>query len=257
MSDKVFGICMCRDAEDIIGYIVEHMISEVDHVIVADNLSIDNTRPILEKFGSKITLLEDNDPAYRQSEKMTYLSQVASKCGAQWVVPFDADEWWYSDQGRIADVIKDYNYCINVAPMYDHVPTGVDSNDPNPMKRIGWRRNNLTPLHKIACRVTPDLTIEMGNHNASYTTHLPTYGTGFLEIRHYPYRSAEQFVDKAIVGALALDLTDLPYEMGQHWRDYAKIADTQGPEALKEVFRQWFWSSDPTQEGLIFDPVIP
>lgn len=254
---KVFGICMCRDAEDIIGYIVEHMIAEVDHVIVADNLSQDKTREILESFGSSITLLEDNNPAYEQSIKMTNLAMVAKKLGAEWVVPFDADEWWYSEQGRLADVIRDNNYCINIAPLLDHVPTGVDSADPNPMKRIGWRRANKTPLHKVACRVTNDLTIEMGNHNATYTIHKPTYGRGLLEVRHYPYRSAEQFVDKAVVGAMALEMTDLPYEMGEHWRSYAQIAKDSGPDALKDVFRKWFWSANPAQEGLVFDPIIP
>ncbi len=255
---KVFGICMCRDAEDIIGYIVEHMIEQVDHVVVADNLSIDKTREILEKFGSKITLVEDNDPAYRQSEKMTSLAHLARRLGAEWVVPFDADEWWYSDQGRLADVIRDNNYCIYVAPLFDHVPTGVDSDDPNPMKRISYRRSSFSPLHKVAVRVKDDLTIAMGNHNASYALHMPTYGEGLIQIRHYPYRSAEQFVDKAVVGAMALDLTDLPYAMGQHWRDYAHIAETQGAEALMEVFRTWFWENDPNENSdLIFDPVIP
>lgn len=254
---QVFGICMCRDAEDIIGYIVEHMIAEVDHVIVADNLSIDQTRLILNEFGSKITLLEDNDPAYRQSEKMTHLATVAKKLGAEWVVPFDADEWWYSDHGRIADVIKENNYCINVAPLHDHVPTGVDSDDPNPMRRIGWRRSYVNPLHKVACRVTDDLIIEMGNHNATYKTHFPTYGLGLLKVRHYPYRTPEQFVDKAVVGAMALEMTDLPYEMGEHWRSYAQIAKDSGPDALKDVFRKWFYSSDPQKEGLVFDPIVP
>lgn len=255
--DKVFGICMVRDAEDIIGYIVEHMIEEVDRVIVADNLSQDKTRSILDKFGSQITLVEDNEPAYRQSEKMTALAMLAKKLGAEWVVPFDADEWWYSPHGRMADIIRDNNFCINVAPMYDHVPTGVDGTDDNPMKRIAYRRSEVNPLHKVACRVTGDLTIEMGNHNATYATHMPTYVDTLLEVRHYPYRNAEQFVDKAVVGALALDLTDLPFETGQHWRQYAEIAKTQGDEALKDVFRKWFWTSDPVKEGLVFDPIIP
>lgn len=259
---SVFGICMCRDAEDIIGYIVEHMIEEVDYIIVADNLSQDNTRSILDSFGTQISVVEDNDPAYRQSEKMTALAHLARKMDVishnsdtTWVVPFDADEWWYSEQGRLADVIRDNNYCINVAPLLDHVPTAVDGTDPNPMKRIGWRRANKTPLHKVACRVTDDLTIEMGNHNATYTKHKPTYGEGILEVRHYPYRSAEQFVDKAVVGAMALEMTDLPYSMGEHWRSYAQIAKDSGADALKDVFRKWFWSANPEEEGLVYDPI--
>lgn len=261
---SVFGICMVRDAEDIIGYIVEHMIEEVDYLVIADNLSQDNTRKILDSFGTKITVVDDNDPAYRQSEKMTALAHLARKMDVisqnsdnTFVVPFDADEWWYSERGRLADVIRDNNYCVNVAPMYDHVPTAFDDKDPNPMRRIAWRRNYHNPLHKVACRVTDDLTIEMGNHNATYKTHMPTYSNGLINIRHYPYRTPEQFVDKAVVGAMALELTDLPYQMGQHWRDYAKIAEAQGPEALHDVFRQWFWSSDPGQEGLVFDPIVP
>lgn len=254
---QVFGICMCRDAEDIIGYIVEHMISEVDHVIVADNLSTDGTRAILQKFGNKITLLEDNDPAYRQSEKMTYLANVAKKLGAEWVVPFDADEWWFSEQGRLADVIRDNNFCINAAPLTDHVPTAVDSDDPNPMKRLAYRRAEPSPLHKVAVRCMPDLVIEMGNHNATYKIHRPTYGFNLLQIRHYPYRTPEQFVDKAVTGAAGLALTDLPYHQGEHWRKYAEIAENSGVDALKAVFTEWFWSSEPERDGLIFDPIVP
>lgn len=249
---------MVRDAEDIIGYIVEHMVEQVDQVIVADNLSQDKTRQILESFGSKITLVEDNDPAYRQSEKMTDLALLAGRLGAEWVVPFDADEWWYSDQGRLADVIRDNNYCIYVAQMFDHYPTGVDSDDPNPMKRIAWRNPGPNPLHKVACRITNGMIIEMGNHNVTYRDHLPTYGTDLIKVRHYPYRSAKQFVDKAVVGAMALDLTDLPFETGQHWRQYAQIARDHGDAELENVFREHFWRHDPALSGdLILDPIIP
>lgn len=258
---QVFGICMVKNAEDIIGYVVQHMVEQVDHVIVADNLSTDDTRNVLNDVQwlnpSNVTILDDNDPAYRQSEKMTELAMLAGRLGAEWVVPFDADEWWFSPHGRIRDVIVKHNFCINVAPMYDHVPTGVDGDDPNPMRRIAWRRSDKTPLHKVACRVKPDLTIEMGNHNATYTQHLPTYNSDLLEVRHFPYRTPEQFVEKAVLGAVALELTDLPYEMGQHWRDYARIAETEGTEALKDVFRKWFYAVDPSEKGLIFDPVVP
>ena len=254
--NKVFGICMVRNADDIIGYIVEHMVSEVDHVIVADNLSTDNTRTILEKFGNSISLLEDNDPAYRQSEKMTELAMVAQRLGAAWVVPFDADEWWYSKHGRLADVIKDNGFDVYGASMYDHRPTGVDSVDPNPMKRLSWRCAEHAPMQKVVCRVAEDMVIHMGNHGVSYHGRFPTRNDNLVEIRHYPYRTAEQFVDKAVVGAMALDLTDLPYWQGQHWRDYAGIAKSEGPEALKSVFREHFWSCDPLEDGFVFDPIV-
>lgn len=39
------AVTMVKNEQDIVGPIVEHMISQVDHVIVADNLSTDNTRP--------------------------------------------------------------------------------------------------------------------------------------------------------------------------------------------------------------------
>ena len=66
----VFGVCMVRDADDIIGPVVQHMMGQVDHVIIADNLSVDGTRDILDSFTGNITVIDDNDPAYRQSEKL-------------------------------------------------------------------------------------------------------------------------------------------------------------------------------------------
>jgi hypothetical protein len=40
----VVAVSMVRDEEDIVGATVAHMRSQVDHVIVADNLSTDRTR---------------------------------------------------------------------------------------------------------------------------------------------------------------------------------------------------------------------
>lgn len=249
---------MVRNADDIIGPVVSHMIEQVDHVIIADNLSTDNTREVLEGFGSKITLLEDNDPAYRQSEKMTELAGVAKRRGAQYVVPFDADEWWYSMYGTLSSVIMNSPATINVAPMYDHVPTCLDDlTIDDPIARIQWRRSDKTPLHKVACEVTDDLIIEMGNHNATYAHDVTYDDHSLLEVRHFPYRNADQFVAKAVVGAMALEMTDLPYENGQHWRDYARIYETQGIDALKQVFLDWFYSNDPHSDNtLIHDPII-
>ena len=257
----IFGICMAKNEEDVIGPVVRHMLEEVDHVIVADNLSMDTTFVQLQSIKSpNFTLLVDDDPAYKQSEKMTHMAMVARNMGATKVIPFDADEWWRSKHGRLADVLADSPADIHIAPMYNHVMTWASAypliiNDNLP-RTIPWRFPQKNKLHKVACRTSDSLVIAMGNHDAQYRNSAARYDNeDLIEVRHFPYRSAEQFVRKAINGSLALSLTDLPYTMGQHWRDYAALAEANGEDALKEVFYEYFYSYTPEKDGLVYDPV--
>ena len=245
---------MVRDEDDIVGATVAHMCGQVDAVIVADNLSSDGTRAILDAL--PVTVVDDLEPGYYQSQKMTALALRARlEFGAEWVVPFDADEWWFSLQGRIADVLDGLapSWAIATAELYDHVPTAADPAEGSPVERIGWRRTTPAPLPKVACRTGADLVIHQGNHGAGYDAPAPVIG-GLLQVRHFPYRSAEQFVRKARNGAAAYAATDLDEDTGRHWREYGRLADAHGDEALHDVFRRWFWSADPRADGLIYDP---
>lgn len=255
----VVAISMCRDEEDIAAGFVEHMLTQVDLMIVADNNSVDGTRQILDEFvanGAPLIVLDDPEIAYLQSEKMTRLAKLAVDFNAEWVVPADFDEWWYSPFGRIGDVLADIppQYLTASAALYDHVATGADD-DQGPLQRMGWRRRVAAPLPKVACRVRDDLVIEQGNHSATYRGGATDY-RGQLVVRHFPYRSAEQMTRKAINGAAAYAATDLPEDVGAHWRRYGALIDTHGPEALHPVFREWFFVEEPEADpDLIFDPV--
>lgn len=252
----VFGITMVRDEEDIIEAIIQHMVEQVDHVIVADNMSTDRTRQILDSF-SQITVIDDYDPAYRQSAKMTSLAMVARDSGADYVIPFDADEWWQPmvHGQTLKQVVESVGKDIVVCPMFDHVPTALDDELGHPVDRIGWRRRNRTPLHKVACRTDNTLAIAMGNHQASYAWE-PTYDVSDrIVIKHFPYRSKEQFVKKAVTGGRALGLTDLPVDVGAHWRGYAEMIDKHGPEAGYDWYHTHFYSTDPMADGLVYDQV--
>lgn len=250
----VVAVAMVKDEADIVGATVGHMVTQVDAVIVADNQSTDDTRAILDSL--PVTVIDDDEPGYYQADKMTRLAHMArTEMGADWVVPFDADEWWESPHGRLADILEaNPSWPVVEAELYDYVASAVDPDKGDPVDRIQWRRQEPLPLPKVACQTGEDLLIWQGNHGATYSApHMQLPGT--LVVRHFPYRSPEQFARKAINGAAAYAATDLPANVGQHWRDYGRIAEQNGPEALHDVFHRWFWSADPKDSGLIFDPV--
>jgi glycosyltransferase involved in cell wall biosynthesis len=249
----VAAVTMVRDEGDVLEGTLRAMLREVDLVIVADNLSTDDTPAILERLAAEhpqLIVTRDAEPGYFQARKMTHLAAEAEAFGADIVVPFDADERWYSPHGRVADVLADSGGTLFPALVYDHIPTALDPDGP-PFHRMGWRRREANPLVKVAARTRPAVRIHQGNHGADYG---PTI-RDLLVVRHYPYRSAEQFVRKARNGAAAYAATDLPEHEGRHWRDYGRILDEEGEDALTAVFHRWFWSPDPRRDRtLILDP---
>lgn len=259
---STIAVTMVKNEQDILQPVLEHMISQVDHVIIADNMSTDNTAEILRGFGDTITVLQDDDPAYEQSRKMSALAERALLMGAEWVVPFDADEYWYSPHyDTISQCLANLShYRIAHANLYNHIATGDDPNNDNPLKRMGWRFKDPGALPKVACRAAGDLVIHMGNHGAEYTDDLtvaPKTINDQLVVRHFPYRSPEQFIQKVRQGAWALQQADLAHNVGEHWRNYASLLETNGPAAIYDVFNTWFYFDEPhTNNELIYDPCI-
>jgi hypothetical protein len=97
------------------------------------------------------------------------------------------------------------------------------------------------------------VTIDAGNHGAHYPDGI---AIDLLEVRHFPYRSPEQFVRKARNGAAAYAQTDLPFSTGQHWREYGRLIEEGGDEAGEAWFREHFWVYNPQQDpSLVYDPV--
>lgn len=248
---SVVAIARVKDEADIIGATVAHMLTQVDHVIVEDNGSTDATLDILADLD--VEVLHDPTVGYYQSQAMSRLAAYAvHERAAGLVVPFDADEAWRSPFGRIADVLAGQPAgSIFTAELFDHVPTALDPDEPDPLKRIGWRRRQPAPLQKVAVRPYPRVTIHQGNHGADFGATVP----GLLAVHHFPYRSVEQFVSKVRNGAAAYTATDLPEDAGKHWRDYGRLLDAGGPAAIADVFRTYFWTADPQGAQLIFDPV--
>lgn len=258
MPKLTFGVSMVRDEADIVYATVRNMLAHVDAVIVADNGSTDGTRDILAGMvadGAPVTIVDDPEPAYLQSDKMTRLAHLAGEAGAEWVVPFDADEWWYATGRRMGDVLSEMGDGMMVASagLYDHVATGVDNPDRvNPVLRMRWRRREALPLPKVACRYRPSLRIHQGNHGCDYDGIIPAFEP-ILVVRHFPYRSVDQFVRKVRNGAAAYQAAGdrLPADAGAHWRQWGALLDEHGVEAVEAIFRTWYYRAAPGEREYI------
>lgn len=255
----VASISMVKNGVDIIEPVFRHLATQVDFMIVADNNSNDGSRELLNELSREIPLsvVDDPDPAYFQSKKMSALAKTAGNMGAEWVVPVDQDEIFYSPFGTIKEVLSkvEPQWLIATAAMYDQVTSSEDNPEElNLVKRIGWRRIEKGLLPKVACRVREDLVIEQGNHGAIYGGGA-TRQEGLLVVRHYPYRSIPQFIDKVRAGVNAYKGTNLPESSGAHWKGYGRLLETYGESVLEEVYNTWFHLENPRgAEGVIYDP---
>ena len=241
---STFGVAMVKDEADIIGTTVRWMLTQVDHVIVADNGSTDGTREILAELG--VEVVDDPECAYYQSRKMTALARMALAAGATWVVPFDADEIWTSRWGRLGDVLGAIaDYGIVTAELYDHMATGLDdAAEPDPVRRMEWRRVAPLELPKVAFRASCDVTVDQGNHWATYPVPARPTEHARMIVHHLPYRSAEQMIRKVRNGAAAYEATvGLPETVGAHWRQWGRFSDEQ----IAALFEKWYYRANPTR----------
>lgn len=258
--ESVWCVGMMRDEADVARHVVEHLAAEaVDGILVADNRSQDGTWAILhataEELDVPLVIVRDTDPGYYQAHKMSFLARLAVERGATWIVPFDADEIWTSDEHHLGPFLRRQpaNVSVVEAQLFNHFATALDTDDPNPFRSMEWRQPEPGALPKVAIRWQDGALIHQGNHGVDLPERRDTVGG--LQIRHFPYRSFEHFVRKARNGLEAYRATDLPKDMGAHWRQYGELLERFGEATVrKDVWERYFWFFAPIDGGLIRDP---
>lgn len=222
---EVFGICAVRDEADVIGVTVRHHLSlGLDRVIVLDNGSTDGTGEVLRglaKADPRVWWWRDDSP-FDQSALYTRLARQAYRQGADWVVPFDADEFWW-----VADADGDFRGVLAGAepsagglraPTVEFVqardrlrstpdalltmtrrPAETFSRDEN--ARLLVESGEISRLQrrsggKIISRATEDLEIGRGNHKVFGLAGELADASDALACLHAPLRSRAHLESK-------------------------------------------------------------
>jgi len=255
----VWAVGLVRDEADIVETVLANLVGQgMERVVVADNGSTDGTAEALERLArvAPVTVLHDRLPAHYQAEKLTVLAQAAARAGAGWIVPFDADELWLAPGTTVARWLEGCDAAVVQVPVFNHVPTaGDDPGEPDPVRRLRWRKEQPNQLHKVVFRAHGRARLHHGNHGVDRRGRRARG----LEVRHFPYRSEEQFARKLRQGSAALAATDLTAEVGKHWRGLG----AGDAEALHGAWEELVATHNLPSEwwvprrGLVEDPVVP
>ena len=213
-TEGIWAIAMVKNEADIIEASVRHMFAQgISRMLIVDNNSDDGTYDILLKLAEEFPLHvgKDTEPAYYQSEKMTWLAHHVQRAGATWVVPFDADEFWVGFDTTLAQVLESSPYAIEHAMLFNLFPQDSGAYALDIRQHIDG---------KVCFRSWPQSVLTMGNHSAL----LPgKEGYGHIAIMHVPWRSRAQLQRKLQQGAAALELADHDESLGYHWRANAHL----------------------------------
>ena len=230
---RVILTLLCRNEADIIASTVEfHLRRGVDMILVTDNGSTDDTLPILEAFQRQgvLRLLHEPSHTHDQAVWVSRMSRLAAQeYGADWVIPCDADEFWWPRSGsfksELACIPSDQMALavkrVNFLPPAADDPAGLPFHQ-SQILRDHISRNSLgDPLPgKVCHRGHGAITVADGNHGVYIGgVAVPSHPHDGMEILHFPVRSYAQLERKIREGAQALARnTRVAPEVGLTWR---------------------------------------
>lgn len=196
----------------VIAQTIAHLKAQgIDEVLISDGGSTDGTEALLIECADGY--LEQQGP-FDQGKEITRLATIAMEQGADWVIPFDADEFWIDPLGT------------SVAEVLHALPDTTSHVFAATYGHLDWsRRLPQKPLSKVCFRPHPGMVVAWGNH---HVFNIPGEAEhGVLEIREIQYRDWDHFLAKVQKARDLFASWDVPPEHGHHMRVLAGMTDSQ------------------------------
>ena len=280
-SPVVVGICMVRNAVDIVRVNVLHHLSlGLDRIVLVDNMSTDGTVRVLEEMSRRDSRLRwsQEDGPHPQARVFTRLAREAHHEGADWVLPIDVDEFWHVRSAKLKTILaKSESVAIRVQVINFVQQRSQLESTPDALLHMTWRvpqpvgspeeAAELVASGQIAhvearypakwiVRPTQTVEISHGNH------HLAGIVGGLensdeIVCLHAPLRSRAALYAKAIHGRRVEEAGGKPGE-SWHVRRFRRLAEEDRMEQE--------WAANSYEDGclnvfgvrhpLVYDPTL-
>jgi hypothetical protein len=239
----IMTLLVRNEAEIVEANIDYHLAQGVDHVIVTDHGSTDETPALLRRYerAGVATVLRDEGDEHHQSVRVTRMARLAfAEHSADWVIHNDADEFWWPLSGTLRDVFA------AIPAEYGQIEVQRHNFLPRPegeapfYSRLIYREGESLnpsgrPLEpKVAHRPHPDVVVAPGNHWISGTDLRPVPAGALLEIFHLPMRSYDQFRRKVI--QIGIGYEKLQHRSPEVGRDQLKLLHVYRDGGLREYY---------------------
>jgi len=276
---KITGISIVRDEADIVRMtLLYHLAIGCDNILVIDNGSTDATPRVLEKLSRRypVEWVRD-DGSFRQAELATELAREAARNGADWVVPFDADEFWWPRMMSLRSLLEESSAGVLQTRMVNFVQRRRQHRSSrSSIARMTWRaetvrssvfEGDLVEAGEISyvegiyppkhvARATASIDIGKGNHAIGGVPG-PLELTDDLVCLHAPLRSRHELEKKAAIAPRTYRENLDPRSSWQH-RRWGRLASEGG------LAEEWAANSQRrgnldlmgTKRPLVFDTLL-
>jgi glycosyltransferase involved in cell wall biosynthesis len=245
-TGEVWGVGVVRNEVDIIALSVRVLLEQgIDRILILDNGSTDGTVDLLADLARACPLdWSASTNAFRQDQLLTRLAQRAYLRGADWVLPFDADEFWLAPGSTIRAVLGTSSAgALSVQPItfvqrreqHDLVPDALRTMTRRVADPVG-RIDEIARLvdseavafveHRYApkwiSRAAPDLRIGWGNHSvAGVNGALET--SDAITCLHAALR-AREILERKLDASRQPEEIDAYFEQAWHLRRWRRVA---------------------------------